>query len=104
MRKKVESRKYGSKKYSVTRMKDLRHSLYVSLATLAKERKNHIVTVDDIHSTLDSLRVGKKEVEARLALTNKVFSHPMFKRTGYVVPSSRPVAKYRLVNEWKVGR
>jgi len=104
MRKSMKSRTYGSKKYSMDRMKRLRHSLYVALTTMAKERKEHTVSVNDVHATLDALRVSKKDVEARLALTNKVFSKPMFKRTGYVLPSTRPAAKYRLVNEWKVSR
>ena len=104
MRNKNTARKYGTKVYTSNRMKQLRHTLYGVLATLGKERKDHVVTVDDVHSALNTLRVSKNDMEARLSLTNKVFSNPMFKRTGYVVPSARPAAKYRLVNEWKVVR
>lgn len=98
------SRVYGSKKYTNKRINSLTETVRSSLVTYSRSRKNRVVTVDDVHSVLNNLRVGQRETEVRLALTNRVFNDPTFRQTGKTVASRRPAAKYRRVNEWAVSR
>ncbi len=98
------TRVYGRKKYTTKKLNSLTDSLRSALVSVSRNRKNRVVTVDDVHAILNGSTVSRNETEVRLALTNRVFSDPRFRQTGKTVASTRPSAKYRRVKEWSVSR
>jgi len=70
------------------------------LRRLSRTRSTRVVTADDAQRFLDRTLTNAASQDERLSFIRTVLASPTFESVGRR-PSSRPVAKGRLVTEWK---
>lgn len=75
-----------------------RSKLRSYLRSLSRRRSRGTVTADDVHTFLSKRGVQRK-ANVRLSYINSVLRGPDFMNVGNI-PSSRPVARGRVISEW----
>lgn len=87
--------------FSQERYDRLRNGMRSWLYSLVRRRTSGTVTADDAHTYLDRNGIRKGHIRTRLSFINSVLRESNFDYAG-TIPSMRPAARRRQINEWTV--